>query len=58
PKRWRLCEVARNLETLNENGGDGGNRNGDIGGNRGNGNGGNGGNGNHGMNYRGFMPMA
>nr|GEY70897.1 hypothetical protein [Tanacetum cinerariifolium] len=64
-------EVARNLETLNENeeeqegknggnenGGNRGNGNGDNGGNEGNGNRGNGENGNHGMNYRGFMTMA
>nr|GEX06305.1 hypothetical protein [Tanacetum cinerariifolium] len=63
-------EVARNLESLNENeeeqeGENGGNENGRNGGNgngdnRGNGNGGNGnkGNGNHGMNYGVFMPMA
>nr|GEU97004.1 hypothetical protein [Tanacetum cinerariifolium] len=62
-------EVARNLETLNENeeeqegenGGNGGNGNGDNGGNENGGNGGNRGNGknrNHGMNYGGFMPMA
>nr|GEX55230.1 putative reverse transcriptase domain-containing protein [Tanacetum cinerariifolium] len=66
-------EVARNLESLNENEkeqegknggneneGNEGNRNGDNGGNENEGNEGNGneGNGNHGMNYGGFMPMA
>nr|GFA65323.1 hypothetical protein [Tanacetum cinerariifolium] len=61
-------EVAKNLETLNENeeeqegenegnenGGNEGNKNGDNGGNE---NGVNGGNGNHGINYGGFVPMA
>nr|GFA39154.1 hypothetical protein [Tanacetum cinerariifolium] len=59
------CEVARNLEALNENeeeqeGENGGNENGGNGGNGNKDNGGNGneGNGNHGMNYEGFMPMA
>nr|GEZ44985.1 hypothetical protein [Tanacetum cinerariifolium] len=66
-------EVARNLETLNENeeeqegenggnenGGNGVNGNGDNGGNEngGNGNGGNGENENHGMNNGCYMPMA
>nr|GEZ83650.1 hypothetical protein [Tanacetum cinerariifolium] len=51
-------EAARNIETLNENKGNGGNRNRDNGGNGGNGNRGNRGNGNHGMKYGGFMPMA
>nr|GEU91148.1 putative reverse transcriptase domain-containing protein [Tanacetum cinerariifolium] len=45
-------EVARNLETLNENEEE---QEGENGGNR---NGGNGENGNHDMNYGGFVPMA
>nr|GEU64074.1 putative reverse transcriptase domain-containing protein [Tanacetum cinerariifolium] len=70
-KEIEAREVARNLETLNENeeeqegenGGNEGNGNGDNegnenGGNRGNGNGGNRENGNRGMNYGCFMPMA
>nr|GEZ26324.1 putative reverse transcriptase domain-containing protein [Tanacetum cinerariifolium] len=65
-KDMEAREVARNLETLNENeeeqegenGGNGGNGNGDNRGNGGNGNGENRENGNHGINYGGFMPMA
>nr|GEU71348.1 putative reverse transcriptase domain-containing protein [Tanacetum cinerariifolium] len=48
-------EAAGNLETMNENGDNGGNENG---GNEGNGNGRNGENRNRGMNYGCFMPMA
>nr|GEZ31311.1 putative zinc finger, CCHC-type, retrotransposon Gag domain protein [Tanacetum cinerariifolium] len=56
-KEIEAREVARNLNTLNENeeeqeGENGGNENGGNGGN------GNEGNGNHGINYGGFMPMA
>nr|GEX38330.1 reverse transcriptase domain-containing protein [Tanacetum cinerariifolium] len=62
-KEMEAREATRNLETVNENGGNGGNGNGDNGGNengenRGNGNRGNGKNDNHGMNYGGLMPMA
>nr|GEZ64484.1 hypothetical protein [Tanacetum cinerariifolium] len=65
-KEMEAREVARNLETLNENEeeqegkneGNEGNRNGENRGNENGGNEGNGENGNHGMNYRGFMPMA